>query len=139
MTNPPTILGEATASVSQTTPSQLEAIIAGPHPEFAPSIEWGMTATCLGAIALMLFFLPILSIPISSCGLAAGLGGVIRGLYRGKLGMRWSLIGSALSSAVLVLGIILVNAPVGETPSRAVPRQDWQSSDHPFVSPPATR
>ncbi|HEX3997857.1 MAG TPA: hypothetical protein VHX65_04845 [Pirellulales bacterium] len=114
-----------------------EEPISRPERQFAPSIEFGVCSACLGSIALMLFFLPILSIPISSCGLVAGLAGIIRGLYSGKIGMRWSMIGSALSAGVLLLGIILVNAPVGETPSRAVPRHDWSTPDHPFVSPPA--
>ena len=78
---------------SQATPTQLEAAVADRAVEFAPSIEWGISATCLGSIALMLFFLPILSIPIASCGLAAGLGGITRGMYRGKIGLRWSLVG----------------------------------------------
>lgn len=125
------------SSAAGATPSQLEAAVAPLADNFAPSIEFGIASACLGSIALMLFFLPILSIPISSCGLLAGIGGIIRGIYRGKTGMRWSLIGCTLCAAVLGMGVILANAPVGETPSRKVPRQDWATPDQPYVSPPA--
>jgi hypothetical protein len=119
------------------TPSELEAAVAPREEDFAPSMEWGIASTCLGSIALMLVILPILSIPFSACGLLAGLGGIVRGVYRGKVGLRWSIIGSALSASVLLIGIMLVNAPVGETPGHVVPHQDWASPDQPNVSPPA--
>lgn len=105
--------------------------------DFAPSIEFGVTSACLGSIALMLFFLPILSIPLASFGLLAGIGGVVRGIYSGKTGLRWSLIACALCVAMIGIGCILANAPVGETPSRNVPRHDWVTPDRPYISPPA--
>ena len=46
---------------------------AGQQAEIAPPIEFGIAATCIGTVALLLFFLPILSIPIAICGLLAGM------------------------------------------------------------------
>ncbi len=106
--------------------------------EFAPSLEFGIAAVCLGSIALLLFFLPILSIPISLCGLAAGVGGLIRGRFAAAAGLRWSLIGCALCGAVLGLECILANAPTGELPGRALPIQTWSPPDRPYVSPPSS-
>jgi hypothetical protein len=108
-----------------------------PHEDFAPSIEFGIASTCLGSIGLMLFFLPILSIPIAICGFLAGVGGVIRGQYGGTLGLRWSLIGCVFCVSVVAIGFIVAYAPIGEIPSRAVPPQSWAPSGRPFISPPA--
>lgn len=125
------------SSKANSTPSQLEAAVAPREQDFAPSMEWGIASTCLGSIALVLCLLPILSIPFSACGMLAGLGGIVRGIYGGKFGLRWSIIGSALCASVLLIGIILVNAPVGEIPGHVIPHQDWASPDQPFVAPPA--
>ena len=105
--------------------------------DFAPAIEFGIASACLGAIALMLFFLPILSIPIAICGAIAGAGGVIRGTHGGALGLRWSLIGFSLCAGVFVLGVILSNAPSGEVPSYSPPIQAGGTVDRPYVPPPA--
>jgi hypothetical protein len=105
--------------------------------EFAPSIEFGIASACLGSIGLMLFFLPILSIPIAFCGFLAGIGGVVRGLYGGTLGLRWSLIGCVLCVSVVAIGFIVAYAPIGELPNRGVPSQSWAPSGRPFISPPA--
>jgi len=105
--------------------------------DFAPSIEFGIASACLGSIGLMLFFLPILSIPIAICGFIAGVAGVIRGQYGGTLGLRWSLIGCVFCAAVVAIGFVVAYAPIGELPSRAVPSQNWAPSGRPFIPPPA--
>ncbi len=102
----------------------------------APAIEFGMASACLGSIGLFLFFLPILSIPVALCGFLAGVAGVVRGLNREPLGVRWSLIGCALSLSVATIGFIVAYAPIGELPSYSVPSQEWRSPDRFFVSPP---
>jgi hypothetical protein len=109
-----------------------------PPPADVPPIAFGMTAVCLGTIALMLFIMPILSIPISIFGLLAGIWGAIGSWSREKVALRWSLIGCTLCVAVLVIGVILLNAPIGELPGRAVPPQYPKPPDRPYVSPPAT-
>ncbi len=85
----------------------------------------------------MLFFMPILSIPLSGFGLLAGLWGVVQSRSGERVALRWSLIGCVLCAAVLGIGVVLVNAPVGELPSRAVPPQYPKPPDRPYVSPPA--
>lgn len=106
-------------------------------PADVPPIAFGVAAVCLGTISLLLFILPILSIPISTIGFLAGAWGVCRGRSREMVALRWSLIGCVLCVSVLAIGVVLINAPVGELPSRAVPPQYPKSPDRPYVSPPA--
>jgi hypothetical protein len=106
-------------------------------PADVPPIAFGIAAVCLGTIGLMLFILPILSIPISGFGLLAGAWGAIRGRSGERVALRWSLIGCVLCISVMVIGVILIHAPLGELPSRAVPPQYPKPPDRPYVSPPA--
>jgi hypothetical protein len=70
----------------------------------------GMTSTVLGTIGLMFFFLPILGMPISICGVAAGiLGSITALLFRGRL--RWSVAGMAISLTALAINIAISYAP----------------------------
>jgi hypothetical protein len=70
----------------------------------------GMTSAVLGTIGLMLFFLPILGLPISVCGLAAGFLGLIGALAtHGRL--RWSVVGIAMSIMALGINVAILYAP----------------------------
>ena len=118
--------------------SARETISFKPPPADVPPIAFGMAAVCLGTTALLLFILPILSIPISGIGFLAGAWGVIRGWSREVIALRWSLIGCVLCVSVLAIGVVIINAPVGELPSRAVPPQYPKPPGRPYVSPPAS-
>jgi hypothetical protein len=78
-----------------------------------PFLGLGMTSTVLGTIGLILFFLPILGIPISAFGLLAGLLGVPVTILGGGTSLRWSLAGLLLSSAALVVNLAIVYTPGG--------------------------
>lgn len=116
-----------------------------PH-NLALPIALGTVSVVLGSIALMLFFLPILSIPIAVFGLlAAGLP-LIRAMAAHRFPsattqssseLRWAIIGCAVCSSVIVIGFIIAYAPLGETPGNAPPSPVWAPPDRPYVPPPA--
>jgi ABC-type Fe3+-siderophore transport system permease subunit len=107
----------------------------------SPPMELGMSSLVLGTIGLMLFFLPVLGIPISAFGLLFGLLGLVAALFWSKGGggarLRWTLAGIAVSFLGLAVNIAIAYAPAGYLPGRDVP-QLWQSPpDRPYVPPPA--
>jgi hypothetical protein len=107
-----------------------------PKPE-SPLLGLGMSSLVLGMIGLLLFFLPILGIPISVCGLFFGLVGLGAVFFPTGTSLRWSLAGVAASALALAINIAIVYAPAGYLPGRKVP-QMWQTvPDRPYVPPPA--
>jgi hypothetical protein len=96
-----------------------------------------MLALVLGTVALLLFFLPILGIPISACGLFFGLAGIVVALFGTAGSLRWALAGSAVCFLALAINLAIVYAPGGYLPPRKVP-PPWQPiPDRPYVPPPA--
>jgi hypothetical protein len=113
-----------------------------PLPEaHAPPIALGMSSLVIGTIGLMMFFLPVLGIPLSSFGLLFGILGLLAAILQGKAGrgvfLRWTLAGIAVSCLALAVNVAITYAPAGYLPGRAVP-QSWQSPpDRPYVPPPS--
>jgi hypothetical protein len=106
------------------------------HPH-SPLVGLGMSSLVLGVIALVLFFLPILGIPISVCGLLLGLAGFVGGLFVGGGSLRWSLGGLFFSGLALVINLALAYAPESYFADRPA-RELWRPPpDRPYVSPPA--
>jgi hypothetical protein len=112
----------------------------------APPLAWGTVSVVLGSIALMLFFLPILSIHIAVWGLLAGGIGLIRAIIGVRKSratplsrneQRWAIIGCTVCATVIVLGFIIAYAPLGETPGRSPPSPFWEPPGRPYVPPPA--
>jgi hypothetical protein len=102
-----------------------------------PPFALGMSSLVLGTIGLLLFFLPILGIPISAFGLCFGILGLAAAFFTGGVQLRWSLAGIATSAAALAVSIAIAYAPAGYLPDRDVP-QLWQSPpDRPYIPPPA--
>jgi hypothetical protein len=96
-----------------------------------------MTSLVLGVIGLMLFFLPILGIPISSFGLVFGVAGAVLALCTPASNLRWSLGGIGMCCLALGINLAILYAPEGYLPGRKVP-QLWQTPpDRPYVPPPA--
>lgn len=73
----------------------------------------GMTSLVLGTIGLLLFFLPILGIPISAFGLLFGLIGLGATLFGGGAMLRWSVAGMGLSFLALAINIAIAYTPAG--------------------------
>src|SRR5438105_2687081 len=103
----------------------------------SPAIGPGMASLVLGTIALILFFLPILGVPISAFGLLFGVIGFVMAMLGGRLTLRWSVAGLAMSALALSVNLAVNHAPARLLPQRDVPKQ-WQPvPDRPFVPPPA--
>jgi len=96
-----------------------------------------MASIVLGMIGALLFFLPVLGIPISAFGLLCGLAGCIGARAGVGPRLRWSLGGTAFSALVLAINFALYYAPFGYLPPREVPTPWNPPPDRPWVSPPS--
>ncbi len=98
---------------------------------------FGMTALVLGAIGMMLCFLPVLGVPLSALGLLLGLIGLVIAWRQGGVQLRWSVLGVAASFLALVINIAITFSPWGYVPqNREVPKMWRQPPDRPYVPPP---
>ncbi len=96
-----------------------------------------MTSIVLGTSGLLLFFLPVLGLPLSALGMFCGLVGVVVVWCGGSTSLRWAVMGVGLCAAALALNVALAYAPAGYLPGRKVPKL-WQTvPDRPWVPPPA--
>lgn len=103
----------------------------------APPIGLGLAALVLGTIGLLLFFLPILGIPLGLCGTLVGIAGVIAAGMHRPAELRWAIGGLVVSLIALFAGWVLYHAPLGEEPRDAAPRE-WQvPAERPYIPPPA--
>jgi hypothetical protein len=101
-----------------------------------PLLGFGMSSLVVGLIGLMLFFLPVLGIPVSALGLCLGVIGFVGGLFRGGPSLRWGLGGIGVCGMALVVNLVMYHAPSGYGDSYPVPPL-WQAPrDRPYVSPP---
>jgi hypothetical protein len=95
-----------------------------------------VTSLGLGTIGLALFFLPVLGIPISACGLVLGLAGLAASGF-GRASRRRSAGGAALSALALAANLAIANVPSAFTESRPVLPVSRLPGDRPYVPPPA--
>ena len=103
---------------------------------YSPPIGFGLSAVTLGAISLLLFFLPILSLPISGAAAIFGVIGVWAALRGGREKLRLSVAGLLLRCAQgIVWGIAI--APSGYFMPRPVFPDRPSIQGRPYVSPPA--
>lgn len=111
--------------------------MSSPFTRRSPLPALGMSSLVLGVVALVLAVLPVLGIPVSACGLALGLAGLVAALFVGRTSLRWSLGGLAVCSLALATNLAIAYAPGNDQPGRGVPRSWPGVPDRPFVSPPA--
>jgi hypothetical protein len=99
---------------------------------------FGMTSVVLGHIALLLFFLPILGVPVAAFGLLFGVVGLVLACCAPGTSLRWCLAGVAVCCLALAVNVAINYAPEGYLPGRRVP-PPWQPvPDRPWVPPPAS-
>jgi len=97
----------------------------------------GMSALVLGYAGILLFFMPVLGIPISICGLAAASAGLVLAVAGGRGSLRWSLGGLALCLLALGVNVAIYYAPEGYRPPPNEPPR-WQPvPGRPYIAPPA--
>jgi phosphate/sulfate permease len=102
-----------------------------------PPLGLGMTSLVLATVGLMLAFIPILGVPISSFALLFSILGFAAAIFLARETLRWSVAGLCLSALALGVNVAMFYAPAGYLPSRDVPRS-WQPvSSRPYVAPPA--
>ena len=70
----------------------------------------------LGVVGLLLFFLPILSIPLGGVGLVFGFSGLVFALLNSWTSLRWSVAGIVLSGLALAVSLAIAQAPAGNLP-----------------------
>lgn len=100
-----------------------------------PPVGFDMASLVLGFIALLLFFMPVLGVPVAVCGLACGGVGLLMGGFGGTSSLRWVLGGLAMSLLGLIVNAALYWAPEPAHYRRPPP---WQPPPtRPYVSPPA--
>ncbi len=84
-----------------------------PSQSSAPPVDLGIVSTVLGSIGLILFFLPILAIPIATCGALSALVGFVHALRGGASNLRWAVVGLGVSLMAIAIGLWLAYAPIG--------------------------
>jgi len=104
-----------------------------------PSNALGLLSMVLGTISLLLFFLPILGLPISAFSLLFGIMGLLVTFGQGGLPLRRSLQGCALSTLALTFNLSITYAPSGYLTDPIV-QPPWQPvPNRPYVSPRRVR
>jgi hypothetical protein len=97
----------------------------------------GLTSVVLGAVGLLLFFLPVLGIPLGCVGVAFGAVGVLMAIFGGWTSLRWSAAGLVVSTLALGMGLSIAQAPEGYVPTRRVPLNTETVPEHSYIPPPA--
>lgn len=112
-----------------------EAAVPGRGPEISPAA--GLISLVFGSIALVLFFLPILGVPLAAAGLAIGLGGVIAAICGVHTSLRWSVAGLGACLIALTLDALVAYAPLLLVPGTPVAPMWHSLPSQTYVAPPA--
>lgn len=102
-----------------------------------PPLILGLISVVLGTVGLLMFFMPILGIPLSEAALLLSLVGLAFAPLGTWPGIRWSIRGIALSALALAVGLAIAQAPSGSLPSRWIPLDTQRVPDRPYIPPPA--
>ena len=98
----------------------------------------GLLSAVLGSVGLVLFFLPVLSIPLGAAGLACGIVGFLVAVFSCWSSPRWSVAGIVVSATAFGIGIMIWLAPIhySQEPPPANVRP-MVPDYRPYVPPPA--
>ncbi|MCE5268320.1 MAG: hypothetical protein LLG00_10590 [Planctomycetaceae bacterium] len=102
-----------------------------------PPVGFGVTAVVLGCIGLLLFFMPVLSVPLGCTGLGFGVLGLLLALWHGWATLRWAIGGLVLSGLALGVGLAMSRAAAGFLPTRPIPLDTRPVAQQPYIPPPA--
>jgi hypothetical protein len=112
-----------------------ENTMAASSPSSDPPDGLGVISVVLGSLGTLLFFLPILGIPLGIVGLALGGVGLVLALIGGWTSLRWSAAGIVLSCVALGIGVIITQAANTSLEDLTAPSAVQHTPAH--VSPPA--
>ena len=90
----------------------------------------------LGSVGVLLFFMPVLGIPLGAVGLAFGIVGLLMAIL-GWTSLRWAVVGIVVSGLALGIGIAIALAPAGFLPNPKGPPVEQSVPDRHYVPPPA--
>jgi hypothetical protein len=102
-----------------------------------PPLGLGLASVVLGAIGLMLFVLPILAIPISVCGLVAGVCGIGLARFWKTIDGRLALAGVVVCALGISVELAIAYAPSGDWGRPADPSTSSPAMPRGYVAPPA--
>lgn len=108
-----------------------------PLDELFPPIGLDLASVVLGAIALLLFILPILSLPISGTGIVLGAMGIGVALRGGRVSLRLSVAGVVVCVCAFAIVWAIKLAPTGYYAPRTVYPVLQPVKARPYVPPPA--
>lgn len=95
-----------------------------------------VTSFVLGAVGLLLFFMPVLGIPLAGIGLLLGFSALLIALIGGPSSLRWSVLATALCVLALGADLLIAFAPADLTPSQPAGWR-WQPPPSHSAPPPA--
>ena len=102
-----------------------------------PPGSCGLTSVVLGVIALMVFFMPVLSIPISMAGVLFGIAGLSLAAHR-RSNLLWSVVGVALCCLALAVGAGIQTFTATYQPPASIPASS-AAVPGPLATPPPAR
>jgi hypothetical protein len=103
-----------------------------------PPAGLGLTSVILGSVGALLFFLPVLGIPLGTVGLAFGIIGLLLAVVGGWTSLRWSVAGIVASGLALGTGIVIALSPGGFLPNPKGPPVRQNAPPRLYVPPPAS-
>ena len=106
-------------------------------PASDPPLGMGLTAAILGSVGALLFFMPVLGIPLAAVGLVFGVVGLLMAILGGRTSLRWSAAGIVVSGLALGIGLAIAVAPAGVLPNPKGPPVEQSVPERPYVPPPA--
>jgi hypothetical protein len=102
-----------------------------------PPVGMGLTSVILGSVGTLLFFLPVLGIPLGAVGLVFGTAGLLAAMLGGWTSLRWSVVGIVVSGLAIGIGIAISLAPAGFLPNPKGPPVEQSVLNQLYVPPPA--
>ncbi len=100
-----------------------------------PQPGMGLASVILGSVGTLLFFLPVLGLPLGAVGLAFGIIGLAMAFF-GSQSLRWCVAGVVVSAVAVGIGFVLNQSPQGFLTPQTAPREERVPSEL-YVPPPA--
>ena len=97
----------------------------------------GAASFVLGTVGLLLFFLPVLGIPLAGTGLVVGLIALLTAVFGGRSSLRLSVLGTVLALLALGANLAIALAPLNTVSQEAHPHTWQEPPRRAYIAPPA--